>query len=197
VKAAKRKRAAEAQAAASAEALARTEAGGAPATRAKRQRAEEAQGEAARGDAGAGRAGEVAYAYVTDCKLVAETLLAVGTASLRRTLEQWVQDHNWRSEGRAGPGRAKKKNAEPKCEDCMVKIAHFRLEAGPRRWCPGCAQAHPGAVVRRSASLCEDCNIKASNFGVRIDERVERRWCGVCAKAHEGAVSADKRRKVA
>ena len=103
------------------------------------------------------------------------------------SLEQWVQDHNWRSEGRAGPGRAKKKNAEPKCEDCMVKIAHFRLEAGPRRWCPGCAQAHPGAVVRRLASLCEDCNMKASNFGVRIGERVERRWCGACAKAHEGA----------
>ena len=136
-----------------------------------------------------------AYAYVTDSKLIAEMLPTVGTASLRRTLEMWLEDHKTGTVRNLGKTYPKK--APPKCEDCMVKLALFRLEGGRRRWCPGCAQAHPGAITDASSSLCEDCHLRARTFGIRTGERVARRWCGGCAKGHDGAVSSDKRRKLA
>jgi hypothetical protein len=85
---------------------------------------------------------------------------AVGTVSLRRTLELWVADHKRKKQ------KSNDVRRRTKCEDCLAKVAQFRLGGAsegrrgsakpPRRWCPGCAQDHPGAVfagqVRKAPS---------------------------------------------
>ena len=46
------------------------------------------------------------------------------------------------------------------CETCKVKRNNYGLPAeGKRRWCRGCALAHPGAM-NLGAYMCEDCNAK-------------------------------------
>jgi hypothetical protein len=89
----------------------------------------------------------------------------------------------------AAVGKALRKSRDHRtCEDCRVKACSLGLpsEGHKRRWCAGCAKAHPGAVnvdIRK----CEDCRLKQPNFGMPSDGR--KRWCGGCARVHAGAVN--------
>ena len=62
----------------------------------------------------------------------------------------------------AAVGKALRKSRDHRtCEDCRVKKCSLGLpsEGHKRRWCAGCAKAHPGAKnvdIRK----CEDCRLK-------------------------------------
>jgi hypothetical protein len=59
-----------------------------------------------------------------------------------------------------------------------------------RRWCSGCAKAHPGAV--HCQQKCEICKLKLARWrkGGRKDGKDgKKRWCAGCAKVHVGAAN--------
>ena len=56
-----------------------------------------------------------------------------------------------------------------------------------RRWCSGCAKAHPGAV--HCQQKCEICKLKLAKRGDGRRKDGKKRWCAGCAKVHAGAAN--------
>ena len=89
-----------------------------------------------------------------------------------------------------GPADTKPKASKGKriCEDCRQKEPSWGQHQDDRwRWCWGCAQQHPGAVVARKArGPCEDCRRPDPTHGMPGGRK--RRWCQSCAQLHPQAV---------